>query len=91
MDGWRGEAIRETAGVVEELSDRDLVAVGHTRHLSRDVVIEGHLPLPDEPQDEVGRERLGLAGDLELHVRVERRVGRQVGDCLLYTSDAADE
>ena len=70
----------EAAGVVEELSDGDLVAVGHARNPVGDVVVEGDLALPDQLQDEVGGERLGLAGDLELHVGVQRLPGDEIGD-----------
>ena len=45
-----------------------------------DVVVEGDLALADQLQDEVGRERLGLAGDLELHVRLQGLPGGEVGD-----------
>ena len=80
LDGRRREAVGEAARVVEELTDGDLVAVGHARHPLGDVVVERHLVLADELQDEVRGECLGLAGDLELHVGVERRAGRQIGD-----------
>ena len=80
LDGREREAVPEAAGVVEELSDGDLVAVGHARNPVGDVVVEGDLALPDQLQDEVGGERLGLAGDLELHVGVQRLPGGEIGD-----------
>src|SRR5947207_15938541 len=45
----------------------------------RDVVVQMDLALADELQDEVADERLGLAGDLELHVRLEGRLRGEVG------------
>src|SRR5262249_59411866 len=80
------EAGAETAGHVEELSERDLVPVGHARHPLGDVVVEGHLPLSHQLKDEGDREKLGLAADLELHVDGQRRTGGEVGD-----SGCADE
>ena len=58
----------------------DLVAVGHTHHPLGDVVVQGHLPLAHQLEDEVGREGLGLAGDLELHVSLQRLPGGQIRD-----------
>jgi hypothetical protein len=58
----------------------DLVAVGHTRDPLGDVVVEGDLAVSDQLQDEVGGERLSLAGDLELHVGVQRLSSGEIGN-----------
>ena len=56
--------------------------LGTPGHPLGDVVVERHLALADELENEVGREGLGLAGDLELHVGGERRPGREIGDAV---------
>jgi hypothetical protein len=61
LDGWRGEAIGETARVVEDLSDGDLVAIGHARDPFGYVVVERQLALAGKLKDQVGGERLWLA------------------------------
>src|SRR4029077_16818 len=60
--------IVEAAPHFQQLGDGDVVAVGHTRHILRDWIVETKLAFLGEQHDHRGRHRLGIRRDPEVGV-----------------------
>ncbi len=74
-NGWVVFEIGESARVVEQLADADLVAVRYeSRQPMLDRVGQAELALADELQDDGCGVRLGDAGDADAVVRPDRRL-----------------
>ena len=77
----RGDVVGHARGVIEQLAQRDAIAVGqHAREAALDGVVEAEAALADELERHDGGERLGDAADAHGVAGAQRAAGAHVGN-----------